>query len=357
MKKILALAAALVFTFSAISVSAAGNPPENIIINVDGYGQTSFVDVGNDVVEYGDIKYVASDETLYLNSASINGASDVETIRCGIGITSNTESELTINLTGDNFISADAAADFGIYSNNTNITFVGTGTLQIEVPTDKQLFSLQNCSILAGKDMVVKYGASKDDTEVATYTSGKTILNTDTTTFSTAKYMLMTFSNDSTSDTSGETVKTDSKAVSATYVSADNTTTVYSVDITWGSLEYTYAEGSKGTWNPKTQKYEGATEGGWSCSDGADTITITNHSNVAITASLGFTANAGYSGITGTFYDNNAVVTSLSLKSAEGVTADNAPTASAKLKISGELSKGDGKQNVGNVTIGIAAAK
>ncbi|WP_295210662.1 hypothetical protein [Ruminococcus sp.] len=352
MKKILALAAALVFTFSAISVSAAGNPPENIIINVDGYGQTPFVDVGNDIVEYGNIKYVASDETLYLNSANINEASDVETIRCGIGITSTTESELTINLTGDNFISADAAADFGIYSNNTNITFVGTGTLQIEVPTDKQLFSLQNCSILAGKDMVIRYGADRKNTSELAVKSENSM---PIAALSSAKYMLMTFNNDSETDTSGKAVKTDSKAVSATYVSADDAATVYSVDISWGSLEYTYKEGSKGTWNPTIQKYEGAVEGGWSCANGADTITITNHSNAAITASLGFTANTGYSDIAGTFYNNNTVITSLSLKSAEGLATDSAPTASAKLKISGKLSESSEKQNVGSVTVSIAA--
>lgn len=354
MKKILALAAALVFTFSAISVSAANaTPPGTIKVNVS----SAELDMTyqNDPDEK--ITYNSSTNCLTLNNTSITNSIYGETngvsAACGLFIgTNETKSELTIELIGQNHITEEAAVEYGIFSTSTDITFTGTGTLEIAVSDDNHLFKLDKCDIIAGKDMVIRYGADRKNTSELAVKSENSM---PIAALSSAKYMLMTFNNDSETDTSGKAVKTDSKAVSATYVSADDAATVYSVDISWGSLEYTYKEGSKGTWNPTIQKYEGAVEGGWSCANGADTITITNHSNAAITASLGFTANTGYSDIAGTFYNNNTVITSLSLKSAEGLATDSAPTASAKLKISGKLSESSEKQNVGSVTVSIAA--
>ena len=46
--------------------------------------------------------------------------------------------------------------------------------------------------------------------------------------------------------------------VKGTYVPGSGTATVYSVDIAWGSLEFTYTDASKGTWNPENHSYDGA---------------------------------------------------------------------------------------------------
>lgn len=61
---------------------------------------------------------------------------------------------------------------------------------------------------------------------------------------------------------------------------------VISVDITWEGLEFTYTAGSTGTWKPDQHVYEGGTLGHWSENKGS--ITVANHSNVAVTASFQF---------------------------------------------------------------------
>ena len=62
---------------------------------------------------------------------------------------------------------------------------------------------------------------------------------------------------------------------------------VISVDISWGAMEFTYSEGSKGTWSPTNHQYENATEAGWNVT--GNTITLTNHSNVPVNATFSFT--------------------------------------------------------------------
>ncbi|MCD8013404.1 MAG: hypothetical protein LUG99_09540 [Lachnospiraceae bacterium] len=73
--------------------------------------------------------------------------------------------------------------------------------------------------------------------------------------------------------------------VTATYKSSE-TATVYSVDITWGSLEFTYTEAGAQTWDPSTHTYSEAEEGGWSYEKGSNILTITNHSNSAVAGSV-----------------------------------------------------------------------
>lgn len=88
-------------------------------------------------------------------------------------------------------------------------------------------------------------------------------------------------------------VSNGSQDVKASY-QADQTATVYSVDITWGSMEFTYSEGNKGTWNSDSLSYDEANkkDPGWSCATGANVITIKNKSNAAVTPTAEFTKNA-----------------------------------------------------------------
>ena len=45
--------------------------------------------------------------------------------------------------------------------------------------------------------------------------------------------------------------------IKATYQAGkENTDTVYSVDVKWGSLEYTYSSGVTKSWDPETLKYK-----------------------------------------------------------------------------------------------------
>ena len=77
--------------------------------------------------------------------------------------------------------------------------------------------------------------------------------------------------------------------VNGTYTPGAMADEKISVDIAWDAMNFTYTGASQGTWNPETHAYEGATEGGWS--NNTPAITVTNHSNVAVNATLGFTAS------------------------------------------------------------------
>lgn len=135
------------------------------------------------------------------------------------------------------------------------------------------------------------------------------------------------------------------KDVKATYQPGD-TPTIYSVDITWGSMEFTYTDASKGTWDPNTHEYEGETEAAWSCEKDANKITVTNHSNTRIVAVLNYTASNGFSGINGIFSKD-----SIELRSAEGTEPVNAPHGDSYLKLSGSLDSDVSGAVIGTVTI------
>ena len=124
--------------------------------------------------------------------------------------------------------------------------------------------------------------------------------------------------------------------------------TVYKVDIKWGSMEFTYTSAAKGDWNPETHEYINTADAKWTCDEGADTITVVNHSNAAIEVGLSYKAATGYENITGTFTAEGAT---LKLPTAEGTAYDNAPTTSAQLRLSGDLNESTGQVTVGTVTV------
>ena len=138
--------------------------------------------------------------------------------------------------------------------------------------------------------------------------------------------------------------------IKATYQAGkENTDTVYSVDVKWGSLEYTYSSGVTKSWDPTTLKYkETSGTSSWTCQDGADQITVTNNSNADITASLAY-AETG-SNITGTFTNSK-----IGLKSAEGTNVGGSPSETTTLSLKGALSNTTAeKQEIGNVTVTIS---
>ena len=125
---------------------------------------------------------------------------------------------------------------------------------------------------------------------------------------------------------------------------------IISVDVAWEAMDFTYTGPSQGTWNPVTHTYEGATKGGWS--NNTPAITVTNHSNVAVNATLGFTANV--TGVVGTFTEASGTENDniLNLATAEGTTLENAPTATANFGISGAAIDAD--KTLGTITVTIA---
>lgn len=141
-----------------------------------------------------------------------------------------------------------------------------------------------------------------------------------------------------------------SAEIKATYQAGkENTATVYSVDVKWGSLEYTYSSGVKKSWDPTTLKYkETFGTSSWTCQEGANQITVTNNSNAEITASLAYDETG--SDITGTFTNSK-----IGLKSAEGTNAGEGPSGTTTLSLNGALSDTTAsKKEIGKVTVTIS---
>ena len=91
--------------------------------------------------------------------------------------------------------------------------------------------------------------------------------------------------------------------VKATYVPKEFSVDVYGVDVTFGSMQFTYTDTDQGTWDPDTHSYTDSAEAAWSCAPGAGDVTVTNHSNVDITVTV------EYDGAAGGKFNGNATAT------------------------------------------------
>lgn len=144
--------------------------------------------------------------------------------------------------------------------------------------------------------------------------------------------------------------------VSGTYNKGGIAATRVSVDITWDAMTFTYTGASDGTWDPATHSYTGSSEGGWSTETA--TITVTNHSNAAITATCSFAATA--TGVVGKF--DGETTKTLNVESADAdkyrTAAEDgvypAPSASTEFGISGAAI--DANTALGTITVAIATA-
>lgn len=132
-----------------------------------------------------------------------------------------------------------------------------------------------------------------------------------------------------------------------------------SVTVEWENMEFTYTGASQGSWNPNSHSY-GITAGSWSTNKG--TITVKNHSNVAVTATLDWKQNNEITGtINGTFSGNDVKNNVMELvsadnnayRSAEPDVAPAAPTATAQFGISGDAIDKD-YSTLGTITVTIA---
>lgn len=142
----------------------------------------------------------------------------------------------------------------------------------------------------------------------------------------------------------------DSAEVKGTYVAGGTSDTVYSIDVAWGSMEFTYTDASEGKWNPETHDYDNAVPAAWSCKKGDNEIVVTNHSNTGVTVLFGYTPAEGYA-ITGSFSGD----AKLTLDSAVDTAYAEAPTGKAALTLSGALSSDKtAPTKIGTVTVTLA---
>ena len=120
---------------------------------------------------------------------------------------------------------------------------------------------------------------------------------------------------------------------------------VYSVDVTWGKMEFTYSVGR--TWNPDTHLYDDKSTAGWT-EDGND-ITVVNHSNKSVNVAFSYEAAQGYSGIIGTFSTASDTLFAGSLGDPDG--ADKVTT---NLTLSGALASSVTEfTKVGTITVAL----
>lgn len=122
------------------------------------------------------------------------------------------------------------------------------------------------------------------------------------------------------------TIDTSTGSSSADVKAKYNSTTpadVYSVDITWGAMEFDYNAGGQ-KWNTSTHKWETdeATPAGWEAKNSSNTITLANNSSTEVNATFTFAANAEYTDLAGSFtYDNAELNSALVLELPQADTA------------------------------------
>ena len=129
-------------------------------------------------------------------------------------------------------------------------------------------------------------------------------------------------------------------------------TQIISVDVAWENMTFTYVEGVHFGWDPETHEYAGAYEGYWE-NDRAD-ITVTNHSNTEVNATLSF--ESGVDTVSGAFTEGSGTMDDgvLELASAVDTEVEEAPTATATFNISGSISVS--ADIVGEITVLIESA-
>lgn len=137
--------------------------------------------------------------------------------------------------------------------------------------------------------------------------------------------------------------------VQARYQDGSVTPTVYSVDIAWGEMQFTYNKSGVNVWNPATHEYKLNTDDSWTASGNG--ITVKNHSNTGVTARLSYASDAAYQTVAGSFNRSELI-----LPSAVGTAVENAPSGASALTLSGTLPEGTTLTKVGAITITLAGA-
>lgn len=153
-----------------------------------------------------------------------------------------------------------------------------------------------------------------------------------------------------------EPLKTEGVDIRADYTAGQSKQTLYSVDLTWGGMEFEYVDGDvAGTWNPATHKYEGQKASGWHYAKGTNEISLTNHSNIGLDVAFAFAPGTGYDAVTGSFAGAGITNGKATLASGEATTPENPPSVTAALTLSGAL-PANTSGVIGRATVTIDAA-
>ena len=179
-----------------------------------------------------------------------------------------------------------------------------TGTLMDYNAADKAAaYAVSNETTLSGDiftlKLKVKAGASAGD---ATVTITPTVLNGESSVSCEGTSVTLTIEAGESNNLSAD--------VKAKY-NASTPADAYSVDIIWGAMEFDYNAGGQ-TWDAEAHKYtaDENAPAAWAVHDSSNTITLTNNSSKAVSATFAFSADSGYSDITGVFTYNAEELTS-----------------------------------------------
>lgn len=120
---------------------------------------------------------------------------------------------------------------------------------------------------------------------------------------------------------------------------------VLSVDVKWTSMNFQYAAEQQGTWNPESHTYDDPKNEGVWLNDSA-TITLNNHSNMAVKADLKFQESSAV----GEEIDGEFTKDKLELSTAEGTSSDTPPSAETNFTVSGTLTE---NKDLGTITVSV----
>ncbi len=129
-----------------------------------------------------------------------------------------------------------------------------------------------------------------------------------------------------------------------------NVDTVYSVDVTWDSLDFTYSfsDDETNVWDPSTHTYGSTEYTGDNWNKITANIVVTNHSNEAVAVAAAID-NATANGVTATL--SNAT---FDLNTGVGLTYDTADSKTIGVAIAGVPTIEDGF-TIGKITVTISA--
>ena len=135
--------------------------------------------------------------------------------------------------------------------------------------------------------------------------------------------------------------------VNAMYSDGVSTPDVISVNVEWGAMSFTYSVSGTKQWDATKHEYTTNSNAAWTAT--GNTVTVTNHSNIAVKAELAFTADTVYNTVTGSFDKAE-----LLLDSGDGLTYANADKDTATLTLDGTLADSvKTSTKVGTITVKI----
>ena len=256
----------------------------------------------------------------------------------GIGIQAEGRA-ITLVLKGENVMNGLEAA--GISCVGSSLTLKGTGSLDCE--------GSAGALMIYGGSLALAEGYSlNEEADIFNETSGAGGMVIEAGTDETGPIPATSFTIQS--EQSGDGTGSYSAEVKGTYQPGGSGAVVYSVDIAWTDMNFTYTGAGEGTWNPETHQYEGGTEASWTDSNAS--VTVINHSNAAVTVTASFEALPGYETTSMTFGNNGATVAT-----AEGTEFAKAPSATITITPTGSLAQTANGGKIGTITVSIAAAE